>query len=271
MTRLLFPGRRGRADRQRVLGEGRFPFQLIDGFRKLDIAGLMYDGLAAHRGSRLLAGFLSMEIARSDPSVTRSTARTPAWPWAASPPGLGGAEAALAAADGPAGEDRGVRADRADGASDVAGGLETTARRDGDRWVLNGAKRGSVTVRSPTWSSSGPATLTTTRSRGRGREGDTRLQHDQDGGQAGSAHGAERRYHAGRLRGRRGSPVAAGQLVRGHRGRAPAEPGRGGLGVGGPHACGLRAGAGLRQGAGAVRLADRRVPAGAGPPGDHAG
>jgi glutaryl-CoA dehydrogenase len=27
------------------------------------------------------------------------------------------------------------------GGSDVAGGLETTARRDGDRWVLNGAKR----------------------------------------------------------------------------------------------------------------------------------
>ena len=46
-----------------------FPFQLIDGFRKLDIAGLMYDGLAAHRGSRLLAGFLSMEIAKADPSV----------------------------------------------------------------------------------------------------------------------------------------------------------------------------------------------------------
>ena len=46
-----------------------FPFQLIDGFRKLDVAGLMYDGLAAHRASRLLAGFLSMEIARADPSV----------------------------------------------------------------------------------------------------------------------------------------------------------------------------------------------------------
>src|ERR1700744_6436708 len=49
--------------------KAEFPFQLIDGFRKLDVAGLMYDGLAAHRGTRLLSGFLSMEIARADPSV----------------------------------------------------------------------------------------------------------------------------------------------------------------------------------------------------------
>src|SRR4029079_9909100 len=27
------------------------------------------------------------------------------------------------------------------GGSDVAGGMETTARRDGDEWVINGAKR----------------------------------------------------------------------------------------------------------------------------------
>src|ERR1700748_1229561 len=45
------------------------PFQLVRGFRNPDVAGLMYDGLAAHRASRLLAGFLSMEIARADPSV----------------------------------------------------------------------------------------------------------------------------------------------------------------------------------------------------------
>jgi hypothetical protein len=29
----------------------------------------MYDGLAAHRGTRLLSGFLSLEIAHADPSV----------------------------------------------------------------------------------------------------------------------------------------------------------------------------------------------------------
>lgn len=46
-----------------------FPFPLIDGFRELDVAGLMYDGLAAHRGTRLLSGFLSLEIAHADPSV----------------------------------------------------------------------------------------------------------------------------------------------------------------------------------------------------------
>ncbi len=46
-----------------------FPFGIIDGFRDLDIAGLMYDGLAAHRGTRLLTGFLALEIGRCDPSV----------------------------------------------------------------------------------------------------------------------------------------------------------------------------------------------------------
>jgi glutaryl-CoA dehydrogenase len=119
-----------------------FPFQLIDGFRKLDIAGLSYDGLAAHRGSRLLAGFLSLEIARADPSINS----------------FYGVHTGLAMGS----IDRCGSAEQKQrwlppmarleqigafgltephGGSDVAGGLETTARRDGDRWVLNGAKK----------------------------------------------------------------------------------------------------------------------------------
>ena len=119
-----------------------FPFQLIDGFRKLDIAGLMYDGLAAHRGTRLLAGFLSLEIARADPSINS----------------FYGVHTGLAMGS----IDRCGSAEQRQrwlppmarlekigafgltephGGSDVAGGLETTARRDGDRWVLNGAKK----------------------------------------------------------------------------------------------------------------------------------
>jgi glutaryl-CoA dehydrogenase len=43
--------------------------------------------------------------------------------------------------------------------------LETTARRDGDTWTINGAKSGSATERSPTSSSSGPATRPTARSK----------------------------------------------------------------------------------------------------------
>jgi glutaryl-CoA dehydrogenase len=119
-----------------------FPFQLIDGFRKLDVAGLMYDGLAAHRASRLLAGFLSMEIARADPSVNsfygvhtglamgsinRCGSEEQKQRWL--PPMARLEQIGAFGLTEP------------HGGSDVAGGLETTARRDGGRWVLNGAKR----------------------------------------------------------------------------------------------------------------------------------
>jgi glutaryl-CoA dehydrogenase len=119
-----------------------FPFQLVDGFRKLDIAGLMYDGLAAHRGSRLLSGFLSMEIARADPSVNsfygvhtglamgsinRCGSEEQKQRWL---PPMARLEKIGA-----------FGLTEPHGGSDVAGGLETTARRQGDGWVLNGAKR----------------------------------------------------------------------------------------------------------------------------------
>jgi len=119
-----------------------FPFQLIDGFRKLDIAGLSYDGLAAHRGSRLLAGFLSMEIARADPSINsfygvhtglamgsidRCGSAEQKQRWL---PAMARLEKIGA-----------FGLTEPHGGSDVAGGLQTTARRDGDRWVLNGAKK----------------------------------------------------------------------------------------------------------------------------------
>jgi glutaryl-CoA dehydrogenase len=123
-----------------------FPFQLIDGFRKLDIAGLMYDGLAAHRGTRLLSGFLSMEIARADPSVNsfygvhtglamgsinRCGSQEQKQRWL---PAMARLEKIGA-----------FGLTEPHGGSDVAGGLETTARRDGGpnggHWVLNGAKR----------------------------------------------------------------------------------------------------------------------------------
>ena len=46
----------------------------------------------------------------------------------------------LAARDGPGGEDRRLRPDRAAHGSDAVG-LETSARRDGDAYVLNGQKK----------------------------------------------------------------------------------------------------------------------------------
>jgi len=119
-----------------------FPFQVIDGFRELDIAGLMYDGMSAHRGTRLLTGFIALEIARVDPSVNtfygvhtglamgsvnRCGSAEQRQRWL---PAMARLEKIGAFA-----------LTEPHGGSDVAGGLETTARRDGDRWVLNGAKR----------------------------------------------------------------------------------------------------------------------------------
>ena len=50
--------------------KAEFPHQLIDGFRELDIAGLLYDGLAATPGAPgCWPGSCRMEIARVDPSV----------------------------------------------------------------------------------------------------------------------------------------------------------------------------------------------------------
>ena len=119
-----------------------FPFQVIDGFRALDTAGLMYDGMAAHRGTRLLTGFIALEIGRVDPSMnTFYGVHT------------GLAMGSVSRCGSPEQRERWLPAmarmekigafalTEPHGGSDVAGGLETTARRDGDHWVLNGAKR----------------------------------------------------------------------------------------------------------------------------------
>jgi glutaryl-CoA dehydrogenase len=121
---------------------GEFPFQVVDGFRALDTAGLMYDGMSAHRGSRLLTGFIALEIGRVDPSInTFYGVHT------------GLAMGSVDRCGSPEQRERWLpamaRMDKLGafaltephGGSDVAGGLETTARRDGDHWVLNGAKR----------------------------------------------------------------------------------------------------------------------------------
>jgi glutaryl-CoA dehydrogenase len=119
-----------------------FPFRIIEGFRELDIAGLMYDGLSAHRGTRLLTGFLALEICRCDPSVNtfygvhtglamgsvhRCGSEEQRRRWL---PAMARMEKIGAFA-----------LTEPHGGSDVAGGLETTARRDGDSWILTGEKK----------------------------------------------------------------------------------------------------------------------------------
>ena len=111
-----------------------FPFSLIKGFAEL--------GLAGHKGSNLLSGWLAMEMAHADASMAT----------------FFGVHAGLAMGSiencgSPEQRERWLPAmtgfdkigafalTEPAGGSDVAAGLRTTARRDGDHWVLNGAKR----------------------------------------------------------------------------------------------------------------------------------
>ncbi|MFD8562838.1 acyl-CoA dehydrogenase family protein [Streptosporangium canum] len=115
----------------------RFPHHLIPELAKLDIAGLPY------RGARsLLTGFLVLEMNRVDPSmgtffgvhnglamgsIDRLGSDEQRERWL--PPMAAMEKIGAFALTEP------------EGGSDVAAGLRTTARREGDVWVLNGAKR----------------------------------------------------------------------------------------------------------------------------------
>ena len=122
--------------------EDSFPFDLLPGIRDLKIAGLGYEGYECAGGSTLLAGFVAMELARIDCSIATffgvhsglamgsiylcgSEEQKQKW----LPPmarlekiGSFGLTEPLVG-------------------SGASGGLLTTARREGDTWVLNGQKK----------------------------------------------------------------------------------------------------------------------------------
>jgi len=119
-----------------------FPFDIVPGIRDLKIAGLGYEGYGCAGGSTLLAGFAAMEIARVDSSCATffgvhsglamgsiflcgSEEQKQKW----LPPmarlekiGSFGLTEPLVG-------------------SGASGGLLTTAKREGDTWVLNGQKK----------------------------------------------------------------------------------------------------------------------------------
>ncbi len=116
---------------------GEFPHQVVPGFAELDVAGLAYSGARS-----LLNGFIGLELNRVDPSMATffgvhsglamgsidrcaSAEQRDRWLPAMASMELIGAFALT----------------EPEGGSDVAGGLRTTARREGDTWVLDGAKR----------------------------------------------------------------------------------------------------------------------------------
>ena len=119
-----------------------FPFELIPAFKELKIGGLGLNGYGCRGGSQKLFGFIMMELARIDPSVATffgvhdglamgsiyldgSEEQKQKWlPQMARLEKIGcfGLTEPLVG-------------------SGAAGGLTTTAKRDGDTWVLNGEKR----------------------------------------------------------------------------------------------------------------------------------
>ncbi|GAA5016592.1 acyl-CoA dehydrogenase family protein [Streptomyces siamensis] len=125
-------------------GRGEFPMELIEKFRGSGLAALAYEGYGEHQPaiSHLLGGMLAMELSRVDASVATffgvhnglafysihyggDQEQRDRWlPAMASMDKIG----AFALTE-PL------------GGSDVSGGMRTTARREGDTWVLNGAKK----------------------------------------------------------------------------------------------------------------------------------
>lgn len=119
-----------------------FPFELLPSFKELGIGGLGYEGYGCAGGSQKLFGYVAMEIARTDASMCTffgvhsglamgsiyldgSEEQKQKW----LPPmarwekiGCFGLTEPLVG-------------------SGTAGGLTTTAKREGDSWILNGQKR----------------------------------------------------------------------------------------------------------------------------------
>ena len=122
--------------------KARFPLQIVPEMAKLGIAGAQYSGYGCPGLSSLTDGMIAMELSRGDPSVATfmgvhgglamgsiylcgSEEQKERWlPEMARMERLG--------AFGLTEPDHG---------SDVARGLATTCRRDGDEWVLDGEKK----------------------------------------------------------------------------------------------------------------------------------
>ena len=119
-----------------------FPHDLVAGIAGLGIAGLAYDGPGCPDRGPLVDGMVAMELARVDPSIGTfmgvhgglamgavrlcgSEEQQERWLPAMARMELVGAFGLTEPEHG----------------SDISAGLATTARRDGDEWVLNGEKK----------------------------------------------------------------------------------------------------------------------------------
>ena len=121
---------------------GEFPFEVIPGLRDLGITGMAYQGYGCPGRGPVMEGFLALEIARVDASIAT---------FYGVHSGLAMGSILLCGSEGqkeqwlPA-----MQRLKKIGAfgltepevgSGAAGGLTTTARRDGESWVLDGQKK----------------------------------------------------------------------------------------------------------------------------------
>ena len=128
--------------------------------------------------------------------------------------------------------------------------LETSARRDGDEWVLDGQQ--AVDRQRHHRRRGGRLGPRHRRREGQGlpgREGDTGIPGHRHRGQGVAALGVERRHRADRLPGAGGQPARGGPVVQGRRPGADRHPQHRGLGVAGPRRRRVRDRPHLRQGA----------------------
>jgi glutaryl-CoA dehydrogenase len=122
--------------------EDAFPFDLLPGIAELNVAGVGFEGYGCPGGSTLLDGFIAMEMARVDASI--ATFYGVHSGLAMGSIYLGGSEEQKQKWLPPM-----ARLEKVGCfglteplvGSGAGGGLLTTARREGDEWVLNGQKR----------------------------------------------------------------------------------------------------------------------------------
>ena len=212
-----------------------FPDQLIQGFAGLDLAGLPYglSGWSDEPARRVLMGFVHAEIARIDASTNSFFGVH-----------SGLAMGSIDACGTPEQRERWLPPmarmetigafglTEPHGGSDVAGGMQTTARREGDEWVIDGHKRwignGTFADVIVIWArdvsegadgQGGARVRRPPRDRGPG--------HREDRGQDLAAHHPERGHHPRRGAGPRREPPLRGQgHLRRRRGGAAPDPGQ---------------------------------------------
>jgi glutaryl-CoA dehydrogenase len=121
---------------------GEFPMHIIPKMAELDIAGLTYQGYGCPGYSALLEGFVAMEMARIDTSI--STFFGVQSGLAMGSIYLCGSEAQKQEWLPPMQKMEKIGAfglTEPEVGSGAAGGLTTTCRREGDAWILNGQKK----------------------------------------------------------------------------------------------------------------------------------